>query len=57
MKVFIGSFIIIILLAIGIWFLLSPTYKKVGNVAKKYNDFWEGEEKDGQQRNKDDKTE
>ncbi|WP_257351215.1 hypothetical protein [Pseudalkalibacillus decolorationis] len=46
MKVFIGSVIIVILLGIGLWLLLSPTYKKVGSTAKKYKKFW-GETENG----------
>jgi hypothetical protein len=47
MKVFIGSIIVVGLLCVGIWLLLSPTYKKVGNAAKKYNKFWEDEKHNG----------
>ncbi|MGP4079623.1 hypothetical protein ACTWQL_06860 [Pseudalkalibacillus sp. R45] len=46
MKVFIGSVIIVILLCIGLWLLLSPTYTKVGKAAKKYKNFW-GEKENG----------
>ncbi|WLD92544.1 hypothetical protein [Alkalihalobacillus sp. AL-G] len=49
MKVFIGSIIIVILLCIGLWFLLSPSYKKVGKAAKKYKNFW-GETQNGNSR-------
>jgi hypothetical protein len=53
MKVFIGSILVIILIGIGVWFMLSPTYKKVGGAAKKYNDYLKGEDKNGK-RNKND---
>ena len=35
MKVFIGSIIVIILIGIGIWLMLSPSFKKVGDTAHK----------------------
>ncbi|WP_180954608.1 hypothetical protein [Bacillus sp. V5-8f] len=35
MKVFVGSIIVVILLCIGIWLLLSPSFKKVGDTARK----------------------
>jgi hypothetical protein len=46
MKVFIGSIIVLVLLCIGLWLLLSPSFKKVGKAAKKYENFW-GETENG----------
>lgn len=35
MKVFIGSIIVVILLCFGIWLILSPSFKSVGETAHK----------------------
>lgn len=44
MKVVIGSLFVIALLGFGIWLVLSPTFKKVGDSAKKIKDYLEDEE-------------
>lgn len=33
MKVFIGSVIIVLIICFGIWLMLSPSFKKVGDTA------------------------
>ncbi|WP_170941864.1 hypothetical protein [Bacillus sp. FJAT-42315] len=35
MKVFIGSIIVILLLGFGVWLMLSPSFKRVGDTAYK----------------------
>ncbi|WP_409305520.1 hypothetical protein [Peribacillus sp. SCS-155] len=45
MKIFIGSAIILILLAIGVWFMLSPLFSKIGSLTEKksklFKEKWE----------------
>lgn len=43
MKVFIGSVIVVILLLIGVWLLMSPTFSLVGSKAEKIKKKLEGE--------------
>ncbi|WP_198936764.1 hypothetical protein [Domibacillus epiphyticus] len=38
MKVFIGSILVILLIGAGIWLMLSPSFKKVGETASKVKD-------------------
>jgi hypothetical protein len=35
MKVFIGSILVLLLIGAGIWLMLSPSFKKVGEKASK----------------------
>ncbi|WP_199484553.1 hypothetical protein [Peribacillus glennii] len=44
MKVFIGSSIVVILLCIGIWLMLSPSFKKIGDTAKRIKEKLGGDE-------------
>ncbi|WP_191991997.1 hypothetical protein [Bacillus aerolatus] len=44
MKVFIGSVIIILIICFGIWLMLSPSFKKVGDAAHKLKDKLEEDE-------------
>lgn len=46
MKVFIGSVIVLLLIGAGIWLMLSPSFKKVGETASKVKENFK-EEKDG----------
>ncbi|WP_172656722.1 hypothetical protein [Domibacillus robiginosus] len=47
MKVFIGSVIVLLLIGAGIWLLLSPSFKKVGETASKVKENLK-EEKNGE---------
>ncbi|MFS0782150.1 hypothetical protein [Bacillus sp. 1P06AnD] len=47
MKVWIGSVIVIILLLIGVWFMLSPSFRKIGETAQNFKSKLE-EEEDGE---------
>lgn len=38
MKVFIGSVLVLLLIGAGIWLMLSPSFKKVGETASKVKD-------------------
>ncbi|MGM9928545.1 MAG: hypothetical protein ACI35P_11410 [Bacillus sp. (in: firmicutes)] len=44
MKVFIGSIIVILLICVGIWLILSPSFSKVGNTAQKLKEKLEEDE-------------
>lgn len=44
MKVFIGSVIVLLLIGAGIWLLLSPSFKKVGETASKVKKNFKGED-------------
>ncbi|WP_173719817.1 hypothetical protein [Bacillus massilinigeriensis] len=44
MKVFIGSLFVIALIGFGVWLVLSPSFKKVGDSAKKVKDYLDNEE-------------
>ena len=47
MKVFIGSVIVLLLIGAGIWLMLSPSFKKVGETASKVKEnFKEDENED-----------
>lgn len=35
MKVYIGSVIVVIIILFGVWLMLSPSFKKVGDTASK----------------------
>ncbi len=48
MKVFIGSIIVLFLIGAGIWLVLSPSFKKVGETASKAKEKLKGED-DGEQ--------
>lgn len=48
MKVFIGSVIVVILLLIGFWLLMSPTFHIVGSKAEKIKNKLEGETENGE---------
>ncbi|MBM7647866.1 hypothetical protein JOC78_000806 [Bacillus ectoiniformans] len=47
MKVMIGSIIIVILICIGIWLMLAPSFKKVGETAEKIKSKFEEDENGG----------
>lgn len=47
MKIFIGSLFVIALMGVGIWLVLSPSFKKVGDSAKKVKEYLDEEDKDG----------
>lgn len=44
MKVFIGSVIVLLLIGAGIWLLLSPSFKKVGETASKVKENFKEED-------------
>ncbi|WP_203363553.1 hypothetical protein [Bacillus sp. REN10] len=44
MKVFIGSIIVILLLGFGVWLMLSPSFKRVGDTAYKLKEKLEEDE-------------
>ncbi|WP_197090935.1 hypothetical protein [Bacillus sp. FJAT-27231] len=46
MKVFIGSVIIILIICFGIWLMLSPSFKKVGDTAHRLKEKL-GEDENG----------
>ena len=48
MKVFIGSVIVVVLLLIGFWLLMSPTFSLVGSKAEKVKNKIEGETENGE---------
>ncbi|WP_187119435.1 hypothetical protein [Bacillus testis] len=47
MKVWIGSVIVILLIAAGVWVMLSPSFTKIGETAEKLKGKAE-EEEDGE---------
>ncbi len=48
MKVIIGSIIVVFLLGIGIWLVMSPSFKQIGDGAYKLKEKWqEDDETDG----------
>ena len=49
MMVFIGSVLVLLLIGVGIWLVLSPSFKKVGEAASKVK----GNLKEGQDGNSD----
>lgn len=51
MKVFIGSVVVLLIIGVGIWLMLSPSFKKVGETASKVKEQFKEEE------NGDDNTE
>jgi len=44
MKVYIGSIIVVIIILFGVWLMLSPSFKKVGDTASKIKGNIEEEE-------------
>jgi hypothetical protein len=44
MKVFVGSLLVVILICVGIWLMLSPSFKKVGDTAHKLKQKLEEDE-------------
>ncbi|MGN1400636.1 MAG: hypothetical protein ACI4XL_03965 [Bacillus sp. (in: firmicutes)] len=44
MKVWIGSIIVVVLLIIGLWLLLSPSFSNIGGAAQKMKEKIKGEE-------------
>ena len=46
MKVYIGSIIVVLIILFGVWLMLSPSFKKVGNSASKLKESI-GEEENG----------
>ncbi|WP_197076560.1 hypothetical protein [Domibacillus indicus] len=44
MKVFIGSVIVLILIGAGIWLMLSPSFKKVGEAASRVKENFKEDE-------------
>ncbi|WP_169829339.1 hypothetical protein [Domibacillus antri] len=47
MKVFIGSIFVILLIGAGIWLMLSPSFKKVGETASKVKEKLKEDHQDG----------
>lgn len=54
MKVFIGSVIVLLLIGAGIWLMLSPSFKKVGETVSKVKENLK-EDSDGNKDTKEDK--
>ncbi|MDM5198048.1 hypothetical protein QUF84_08190 [Fictibacillus enclensis] len=44
MKVLIGSIIVVLVICFGVWLILSPSFKKVGDTAHKLRENVQGEE-------------
>ncbi|WHY73628.1 hypothetical protein [Fictibacillus enclensis] len=44
MKVLIGSIIVVLVICFGVWLILSPSFKKVGDTAQKLRENVQGEE-------------
>lgn len=55
MKVIIGSIIVIFLLGIGIWLIMSPSFKHVGDTAYKLKEKLKEEEEDDGKRDTNEK--
>ncbi|MCK6256211.1 hypothetical protein LCY76_06300 [Fictibacillus sp. KIGAM418] len=51
MKVLIGSILIVLVLCFGVWLILSPSFKKVGDKATKFKEKLQ-EEQDGEEKQK-----
>lgn len=51
MKVIIGSIIVIILLGIGIWLMMSPSFQQIGDTVYKLKKKLKEDEDDGERDN------
>lgn len=51
MKVWIGSVLVVLVLCFGVWLMLSPSFKKVGDSASKLKEKMQ-EEQDGEEEQK-----
>lgn len=52
MKVFIGSVIIILIIGFGVWLMLSPSFKRVGDTAHRLKEKLEEDENGTNQKEK-----
>ncbi|WP_195892890.1 hypothetical protein [Bacillus massiliigorillae] len=55
MKVIIGSIIVIFFLGIGIWLIMSPSFKQVGDTAYKLKEKLKEEDDEDGKRDSDEK--
>ncbi|HZG72917.1 MAG TPA: hypothetical protein VEY51_15370 [Chondromyces sp.] len=53
MKVFIGSVIVILVIGFGIWLMLSPSFKKVGDTVYKLKENLKEDEDENRRSTKD----